>query len=699
MQSIDTFPTNRIKHLQYRVGRVFPFGASLVEGGGVNFSIFSKEATGCTLVLYHQGMKKPFVEIPFPDSFRVGNVYTMLVFGLDFETVEYGYRFDGPFDPEHGLWFDRKKVLLDPYAKAVSGRNVWGKTPDPKDPFQHRGQIVREDYDWEGDKPLEIPQKDLVIYEMHVRSFTAHPSANVKYKGTYAGIIEKIPYLKELGINCVELMPIFEFDEFENYRVVNGRPLLNYWGYSTVDFFAPKAGYATSAPFGMEVDELKHMIRSLHENGIEVILDVVFNHTAEGNERGPYISYRGIDNRTYYLLTPEGYYYNFSGCGNTMNCNNAVVRSVILDCLRYWVASYHVDGFRFDLASILTRDESGAPMSDAPLLESLAHDAVLGKTKLIAEAWDAGGLYQVGDFSECSRWSEWNGKYRDCVRHFIKGDAGYAPEMYRRISGSEDLYDERTPEASVNFITCHDGFTLYDLVSYNEKHNEANGEDNRDGSDDNASWNCGAEGETKDPEIHRLRLRQMMNATSLLLTSRGVPMLLSGDEFANTQYGNNNAYCQDNEISWLDWDRLAQYRELFAFTKNMIAFRKAHPVLRIDRYENCYNATGYPELSFHSLKPWELDPNAPNLCFAYLYAEDHIKFRTPADTFLYICVNAHWEAHDFALPLIPDAHHWRIAADTCAGVAYVPGEEIPFNSLTQITLQPRSVTILISRTT
>ena len=699
MQSIDTFPTNRIKHLQYRVGRVFPFGASLVEGGGVNFSIFSKEATGCTLVLYHQGMKKPFVEIPFPDSFRVGNVYTMLVFGLDFETVEYGYRFDGPFDPEHGLWFDRKKVLLDPYAKAVSGRNVWGKTPDPKDPFQHRGQIVREDYDWEGDKPLEIPQKDLVIYEMHVRSFTAHPSGNVKYKGTFAGIIEKIPYLKELGVNCVELMPIFEFDEFENYRVVNGRPLLNYWGYSTVDFFAPKAGYATSAPFGMEVDELKHMIRSLHENGIEVILDVVFNHTAEGNERGPYISYRGIDNRTYYLLTPQGYYYNFSGCGNTMNCNNAVVRSVILDCLRYWVASYHVDGFRFDLASILTRDESGAPMSDAPLLESLAHDAVLGKTKLIAEAWDAGGLYQVGDFSECSRWSEWNGKYRDCVRHFIKGDAGYAPEMYRRISGSEDLYDERTPEASVNFITCHDGFTLYDLVSYNEKHNEANGEDNRDGSDDNASWNCGAEGETKDPEIHRLRLRQMMNATSLLLTSRGVPMLLSGDEFANTQYGNNNAYCQDNEISWLDWDRLAQYRELFAFTKNMIAFRKAHPVLRIDRYENCYNATGYPELSFHSLKPWELDPNAPNLCFAYLYAEDHIKFRTPADTFLYICVNAHWEAHDFALPLLPDAHHWRIAADTYAGVAYVPGEEIPFNSLTQITLQPRSVTILISRTT
>ncbi|MBR3734629.1 MAG: glycogen debranching protein GlgX [Lachnospiraceae bacterium] len=696
MRSIDSFPTNTIKHLQYRVGRVFPFGATLTDGG-VNFSIFSKEATGCTLLLYHRGMKKPFVEIPFPESFRIGDVYTMMVFGLDSETVEYGYRFDGPYDPKQGLWFAKKKVLLDPYAKAVSGRNVWGVKPDPKDPFQHRGQIVMEDYDWEGDKPLELKQKDLIIYEMHVRSFTNHPSSGVKYKGTFAGIIEKIPYLKELGINCVELMPIFEFDEFENYREFGGRKLYNYWGYSTVDFFAPKAGYATSAPFGMETDELKNMIRTLHKAGIEVILDVVFNHTAEGNENGPYISYRGIDNRTYYLLTPDGHYYNFSGCGNTMNCNNAVVRSVILDCLRYWVASYHVDGFRFDLASILTRDESGAPMSDAPLLESLAHDAVLGKTKLIAEAWDAGGLYQVGDFSECSRWSEWNGKYRDCVRRFLKGGAEYAPEMYLRISGSEDLYDERTPEASVNFITCHDGFTLHDLVSYNEKHNEANGEDNRDGSDDNASWNCGAEGETDDPGIKKLRLRQMMNATSLLLTSRGVPMLLSGDEFANTQYGNNNAYCQDNEISWLDWNRLSQYRDLFTFTKNMIAFRKAHPVLRIDRYEHCYNGTGYPELSFHSLKPWELDRNAHTLCFAYLYAEDHIKFHTEADAFLYICVNAHWEAHEFGLPIIPKEYRWLIAADTYAGLANAPGDELPFYNREQITLLPRSVMILIAR--
>lgn len=695
MQRIDSFPTNRIKHLQYRVGRVFPFGATLMNGG-VNFSIFSKEATGCTLLLYHHGMREPFVEIPFPESFRIGDVYTMLVFGIDEETTEYGYRFDGPFDPAKGQWFDGQKVLLDPYARSVSGRSVWGREPDWSNPFQHRGQIIREDYDWDGDKPLELPQKDLVIYELHVRSFTRHPSSGVKHKGTYAGLVEKIPYLKELGINCVELMPIFEFDEFENSREVNGRRLYNYWGYSTVDFFAPKAGYAASAPYGMEADELKHMIRCLHQNGIEVILDVVFNHTAEGNENGPYISFRGIDNRTYYMLTPEGYYYNFSGCGNTMNCNHAVVRSFILDCLRYWVSAYHVDGFRFDLASILSRNEQGEPMEDAPLLESLAHDAVLGRTKLIAEAWDAGGLYQVGDFSECIRWSEWNGKYRDCVRRFLKGGGECAPEMYRRIGGSEDLYDERTPEASVNFITCHDGFTLYDMVSYNWKHNEANGEGNRDGCDDNASWNCGVEGETQDAEVLKLRLRQMKNAYALLLTSRGVPMLLSGDEFANTQYGNNNAYCQDNEISYLDWDGLKQQQELFAFVKNMIAFRKAHPVFRIDRYEHGYNRTGYPELSFHGLIPWELDQNAHTLTFAYLYAEDGEKYATGTDRFIYVAVNAHWEPHSYRLPVIPGGLRWYVAADTCRGVAYAPGEEVLLEEAGELQLAPRSVTVLIT---
>ncbi len=472
MQLIDTFPTNKIGDLEYRIGRVFPFGATVVDQG-VNFSIFSKEAKSCTLVLFHHGCKEPFIEIPFPEEFRIGDVYTMMVFGINVETTEYGYRFDGEFDPKAGLRYDKNKILLDPYAKSVSGRSVWGKEFDPEDPFPQRGQFIREDYDWDGDKPLEYPLSDLVIYELHVRSFTNHGSSGVKYKGTFAGLAEKIPYLKELGVNCVELMPIFAFDEFENSRELNGQKLYHYWGYSTVGFFAPKAGYAASAPFGMETEELKNTIRLLHKNGIEVILDVVFNHTAEGNENGPYISFRGIDNRTYYLLTPDGGYFNFSGCGNTMNCNNPVVRFFILDCLRYWVSAYHVDGFRFDLASILSRDEDGAPMVDPPLLDLLAHDAVLGRSILIAEAWDAGGMYQVGCFPSWNRWSEWNGKYRDCVRKFIKGAGECAPELYWRIRGSSDMYRGRSAAASINFITCHDGFSMYDLVSYNEKHNEA----------------------------------------------------------------------------------------------------------------------------------------------------------------------------------------------------------------------------------
>ena len=682
MHRIDTFPTNRIGNLEYRVGRVFPFGATLTDGG-VNFSIFSREATGCTLVLYHHGQEEPFAEIPFPESFRIGDVYTMLVFGLDIETTEYGYRFEGPWKPEEGLMYDSSRVLLDPYAKSVSGRSVWGKRTGEKRGFVHRGQIIREDYHWEGDKPLEIPLCDLVIYELHVRSFTAHPESGVRHPGTYAGLAEKIPYLKKLGINCVELMPVFAFDEFENVREADGRLLLNYWGYSTLGFFAPKAGYAASAPFGMEADELKAMIRRLHLNGIEVILDVVFNHTAEGNENGPVISWKGIDNRTYYLLGPDGSYYNYSGCGNTMNCNHAVVRNMILDCLRYWVADYHIDGFRFDLASILTRDESGQPMMTPPLLETLARDPVLGKCKLIAEAWDAGGLYQVGSFPSWNRWSEWNGRYRDCVRRFIKGEAGAAPELLRRLAGSDDMYASRGPGASVNFITCHDGFTLYDLVSYNEKHNGANGEDNRDGSSCNDSWNCGAEGETSDAEVLDLRRRQMKNMMTLLFMSRGIPMLLSGDEFANTQFGNNNAYCQDNEVSWLDWRLLSDNRDLFEYVQRLIALRKAHPVLRARAYDTAHNGTGYPELSFHSIEPWQHDPDSHTLTIACLYAEDHVKYGTERDAFLYLAVNAHWEDHVFDLPVIPPGCRWHVelqsSGEGClreSGQLWVPARSV-----------------------
>ncbi|WP_034444989.1 glycogen debranching protein GlgX [Butyrivibrio sp. AE2032] len=696
MRLIDTFPTDRIGDFEYRIGRIFPFGATLDGDGGVNFSIYSKEATGCTLVLYRHGQKKPLVEIPFPESFRIGNVYTMRVYGINMDTMEYGYRFDGQYAPKEGLWFDKNRVLLDPYAKSVSGRSVWGKKKKKDEQVPFRGQIIREDYTWNGDKPLERELQDLVIYEMHVRSFTQHKSSGVKHRGTYAGMVEKIPYLKELGVNCVELMPIFEFDELEGSRKYNGKELVNLWGYSTTCFFAPKAGYAASAPFGMEVDELKNLIKKLHSNGIEVILDVVFNHTAEGNENGPSISYRGIDNRTYYLLTPEWHYLNFSGCGNTMNCNNPVVRNMVIDCLRYWVSAYHVDGFRFDLAAILSRDENGAPMIHPPLLDSIAQDAVLGKSIIIAEAWDAGGLYQVGSFPGHKRWSEWNGRYRDCLRRFIKGGAECAPELFQRIKGSEDLYGERGASTTINFVTCHDGFTLNDLVSYNEKHNESNGEDNNDGCNDNDSWNCGVEGETDDPEILSLRQRQMKNMLNILLTSRGVPMLLSGDEFANSQSGNNNAYCQDNEISWLNWGDLSKNKCQYDYVRRLIAFRMAHPVLRATDYNFSHNGTGYPELSFHGLGAWNLDQYAPTLTFGYMYAEDHEKYGTKEDCFIYVAVNAHWEWHSFELPIIPEGMKWGIAFES-SGISFDEGSENFEIDQSVLNLGPRSSAILVGR--
>ena len=696
MRLVDTFPTNQYKGLEYRVGRVFPFGASFVEDNGVNFSIFSREATGCSLLLFHHGDKKPYAEIPFPEEFRIGDVFTMMVFGIHIETTEYGYRFEGDGNAEEGSLCDRKRIVLDPYAKSVSGRSVWGRKPRDAGPFVHRGQIIREDYDWEGDKPLEIPLEDLVIYEMHVRGFTQDASSGVRHRGTFAGIVEKIPYLKWLGVNCLELMPVFEFDEFEYAGDKKRSSLLNYWGYSTVCFFAPKAGYAASSPFGMEADEFKNMVKKLHQNGIEVILDVVFNHTAEGNEDGPVISYKGIDSRTYYILDPDGHYLNLSGCGNTMNCNKAVVRNHILDCLRYWVYAYHVDGFRFDLASILTRGKDGTPMVSPPLIDALAHDAVLGRTKLIAEAWDAGGLYQVGNFPSWNRWSEWNGKYRDCARRFVKGDGGCAPELFMRIGGSGDLYSARGPAASINFITCHDGFTMHDLVSYNDKHNEANLENNNDGSNDNNSWNCGAEGSTDDPEILALRQRQIRNFLTLLLTSRGIPMLLSGDEFANTQFGNNNAYCQDNEISWLDWKRLDAHQDLAEYVRTLLALRTAHPVLRARHFDEGKNKTGFPELSFLSTDAQKLDKEAQCLTFAFMYAEDHVKYRTEQDAFLYIMINAHWEEHDFTLPVLPKGMQWKLVCDS-KGIFFPAGEEAPLIVPSRFTLGPRESAVLIGQ--
>jgi glycogen operon protein len=661
-ERIDFYPTHEVGGTRFRRGRPLPFGATIVPNG-VNFSIFSSTADSCTLVLFRKHKPEPFIEIEFPREFRIGDVYSMIVFDLDYEDLEYGYRFSGPCNPQAGHRFDKSKILCDPYAKVLGGRDVWRKQPDWNDPYQHRARLSFDDFDWEGDTALEIPTKDLIIYEAHVRGFTASPTSNVSAPGTFAGLCEKIPYLKSLGVNCIELLPIFEFDEWENNRLhpETGELLLNYWGYSTVGFFAPKAGYAATGGLGMQVDELKNLIKELHRAGIEVMLDVVFNHTAEGDQRGPYISYRGIDNRTYYILTPQGYYYNFSGCGNTLNCNHPVVRNMVLDCLRYWVSEYHIDGLRFDLASILGRDQNGAPLSNPPLLESLAYDPVLSKCKLVAEAWDAGGLYQVGSFPAYGRWAEWNGKYRDAVRRFIKGDEGMVGEIANRIQGSPDLYWYRGPTASLNFITCHDGFTLRDMVSYNGKHNEANGEWNNDGANDNNSWNCGWEGETDDPGVKALRERQMRNAATILFLSRGVPMLLMGDEVGRTQCGNNNSYCHDNALSWMDWDNVKEEAELLRFFRKLLAFRHAHPVLRGNKFfehRDCVGG-GKPDISFHGTRVGQ--PDWGGRCLAFLLCGKHA---TPQDDDIYVAMNMFWGALPFQVPPAPEGKSWRVAINT-----------------------------------
>ena len=552
---------------------------------GVNFTVHTSHGTSCDLLLFHPDEEEPYAVIPFPESYKIGDVYSMIVYDLKAEEFEYAYRVDGPYDEKKGLLFDKTKILLDPYAQAVAGQQVWGK----KRTRTYHAKVVRDTFDWGVQPQSSREMSDLIIYELHVRGFTQHPSSGVKHPGTFAGLKEKIPYLKELGINAVELMPIFEFDEMINAREVDGKQLVEYWGYNTVGFFSPNASYAAAEEVNNEGTELKELIRELHENGIEVILDVVFNHTAEGNEQGPFFSFKGFDNNIYYLLTPEGHYYNFSGCGNSLNCNHPVVQQMILECLRHWTVHYRVDGFRFDLASILGRDEDGMPMNNPPLLRSLAYDPLLRNVKLIAEAWDAGGLYQVGNFPASKRWAEWNGQYRDTMRGYLKGDFWEANSAAWRICGSGDLYGGYYSEGNnnyagynscINFLTCHDGFTLYDLYSYNNKHNEANGWDNTDGANDNRSWNCGMEGDTNDPEVLKLRYRMIRNACAILMCSRGTPMFFSGDEFGNTKFGNNNSYCQDNEISWIDWSLLKKNKELFEFFKFMIAYRKKHPVIR-----------------------------------------------------------------------------------------------------------------------
>ena len=706
LERIDIHPTNEYGEYKLRPGKPFPFGATFVPGG-VNFSVFSRHATSCTLVLFKKGQQQPMAEIPFLDEFRIGNVFTMVVFNLDFENVEYGFRMEGPFDPQRGYRFDPTKILMDPYARAIGGRDVWGTAPDWTDIYPHRARLVFDDFDWEGDRPLEIAIEDLVIYEMHVRGFTQHPSSHVRHPGTFTAIREKIPYLKSLGVNCIELMPIYEFDEFEHSRMnpETGEMLMNYWGYSTVGFFAPKAGYAASGKHGMQIDELKTLIKELHSSGIEVMLDVVFNHTAEGNERGPYISFRGLDNQTYYMLTPDGYYVNFSGTGNTLNCNNPIVRTMVLDCLRYWASEYHIDGFRFDLAAILGRDPLGTPLLNPPLLETLAYDPILAKCKLVAEAWDAGGLYQVGSFPAYGRWAEWNGKYRDSARRFLQGEAGMVGEISQRIQGSPDLYPSwagRGASSSINFITCHDGFTLYDLVAYNGKHNEANGENNNDGANDNNSWNCGWEGPSTDAAVNDLRRRQIKNALAILMMSQGVPMILMGDEAGHTQLGNNNTYCHDNELSWFDWTLTETNADLVRFFTNMIAFRKAHPVLRNkDQFSHRdYVGSGYADITWHGTRAWSADWSEGSRVLAFMLCGRHAKRGTVADDFVYVAMNMHWESHDFEVPALPSGLRWYVSTNTgmqSPADSWAPGAEPILGDQEYILVGARSVVVLVGK--
>lgn len=662
-------PLDVVEGFKIRPGFFRMYGAC-VASNGVSFTINSHGATRCTLLLFKPQAPKPYARISFPDSYRIGDTYSMLVFDIKPDEFEYAFSFDGPYEPAKGLLFNEENVLLDPYSRAVTGQRKWGEKPEGGKDFEYRARVVKSSFDWGNIKQLEQPFEDLVIYETHVRGYTKDKSSGVSAPGTFAGLKDKIPYLKDLGINAVELMPIFEFDEMESARVVDGVQLYNYWGYNTVSFFAPNTSYAFNEEHNHEGDELKSLIKALKENGIEVILDVVFNHTAEGNEMGPCFSFKGIDNNVYYMLTPDAHYYNFSGCGNVMNCNHPVVRSFIIDCLRHWAIEYRVDGFRFDLASILGRDQNGAPMANPPILESLAFDPVLGKMKLIAEAWDAGGLYQVGSFPSWNRWAEWNGRYRDDMRSFLKGDDGMAGNAITRITGSRDIYspESRGHKASVNFMTCHDGFTLYDLYSYNEKHNEKNGWNNTDGDNNGHSWNCGAEGETDDPNVNGLRRRLIKNAFAALLCSRGPAMFFAGDEFCNTQFGNNNAYCQDNIISWLDWSRLEEFKEIHDFVRHMIQFRKEHPILRkMTKPSSCQ----FPEISVHNGTPFNASTDYKTKLIGIMYAGRNEE--DTEDDIVFYCMNAYWEPLVMQLPVLPNGKHWHV--DTNTNAEYFDGED------------------------
>ncbi len=693
---------------EVRRGVPLPLGTH-AAGGGVNFALFSRHANRVRLELFSRPTDaSPAKVIDLdPARNRTGDVWHVWVEGIGPGQL-YAYRMDGPYRPKEGHRFNFNRLLLDPFATAISRVTDWdfgaargydASVPErdlvrssvddagamPKCVFTH------EQFHWHDDLPPRHPWSMTVIYEIHIRGFTIHPSSGVEHPGTYRGLMEKIPHLKELGVTAVELMPVHEFNESQGPGgdPLTGKPLRNYWGYDPVAFFAPKASYSSAGGLGQQKLEFKEMVRSFHHAGIEVILDVVFNHTAEGNELGPTLCFRGIDNAIFYLLAPDQrYYMNYAGTGNTINANHPAVRDHILGALRYWVVEMHVDGFRFDLASILGRDGNGKLLANAPLLERIAEDPILRDVKIIAEAWDAAGAYQVGSFSE-RRWSEWNGRYRDDVRRFWRGDDGMLGIFASRISGSADIYTKsgKGPESSINFITCHDGFTLNDLVSYRDKHNEANGENNRDGTDANYSENYGIEGRTTDASIEAVRKTQIKNFLLTLLVSRGVPMLLGGDEFRRTQGGNNNAYCQDNETSWHDWRCLEQHGEIYRFTRGMIAFRRAHPILSKEQF--------YTDAEINWFDPqgnvpnWS-DPNDKQ--FACLIHED--KRRA-----LFLMFNAGVDAVVFSLPAMPAGARWHLAIDTAGETPrdlFTAGEEPLLEDTQTYRLDPRSGTILLA---
>jgi isoamylase len=680
-------------------GIPLPLGVIAVKGG-FNFAIFSKHATSVTLVLFLPDEPDLGIEFPLDERVnRTGDVWHGHIDGLD-PSIRYAWRMDriGNDRPEIYRYYP-KRILLDPYARALTGSHD-GHTRDEGASTRHRCLIPKNSFDWGVDQPLQIPLRDSIIYEAHVRGFTQNPNSGVRARGTFAGLVERIPYLKSLGITAVELLPVCEFDE-TSVKWVNprtGQRLRNFWGYDPISFFAIHAAYSSARGDDEHVGEFKTMVKTFHEAGLEVILDVVYNHSGEGDQDGPVYSYRGIDNSVYYMLDRNtGEYMNYSGCGNTLNCNHPVVRDLIIEALRYWVIEMHVDGFRFDLASILGRGPDGSVLANPPLIESLSKDPILAESKLIAEAWDAAGLYQVGSFPAGGRWAEWNGKFRDDVRKFVKSDPGMVSALATRLAGSSDLYhaSKREPWHSINFVTCHDGFPLADLVSYDRKHNEENGEDNRDGVNNTMSWNCGVEGPTDSPEVNRLRGRQIRNFAALLFLAQGVPMLLAGDEMGRTQGGNNNAYCQDNEIAWVDWDLRDRNAGLLRYFRNLIRFRTDHTILRRGSFtpENDPTASRIEWGGFEVGRPdWSWESRS-------LAMHVHGSPDGDDEEHVYVIAHAHWEKADFALPRLAGYRWFRVIDTSLESPRDIvdPGEETALADQRKYTAGPRSTVVLLGK--